>query len=425
MIWLYRLLFLPAFALMFPYYALRMLRRGGYAKDFSHRFGALPNLPKKAENKKRIWIQAVSVGEIDAVMPLVKKMTATDKYEVVVTTTTSTAYALLKGKYANDCFAGAIFPIDFLPFSARAWNVISPDIAILMESEIWPEHLHQAKTRNVPAVLINARLSDRSFGRYSKVKYIAQRMFNKFAKICVSNEADLRRFQKLGVNTEKLELTGNIKFDTPSANVSEDAKLAIRRECGFEQDSFVLLGSSTWKGEEKMLVQATANLRASGLDCRLLLIPRHAERRNEVKPEIEDFPHCVRTERKQADVGNIIYLADTTGELRMFTSIADLAFVGKSLFGHIGGQSPIDAAAAGVPIIYGENMSNFRLICRNLEVAGASRKAMSPEEAIAQIEELAKNPKARKAMSQSAKLWHKNNEGATQKTLEVIEQFVA
>ena len=420
MIWLYRILFVPAFVLMFPYYAMRMLRRGGYAKDFSHRFGLMPKLPPKTKEKKRIWLQAVSVGEVDAVMPLVRKLNATEKYEVVITTTTSTAYALLNNKYANDCFVKAIFPIDFFLFSILAWNKIQPDIALLMEGEVWPEHLHQAKKRNVPTMLVNARLSDRSFGRYVKVAMLARRLFNKFAKICVSNDADLKRFAKLGIDNQKLYLTGNIKFDTPASSVSEDEKNAIRAELGFDEKSFVLLGSSTWSGEEKMLVRAMENLRAKGLDCRLLLIPRHAERRNEVIPEIQNHKHCVRTQQKQADAGTLIYLADTTGELRMLTSVADLVFVGKSLFNHDGGQSPIDAAAAGVAIVYGNNMTNFKLICKSLEKAGASRRVLNEAEALAQIELLALSPKERKLMAECAKKWHSENAGATDKTIAQI-----
>ena len=423
MIWLYRILFVPAFLLMFPYYALRMLRRGGYAKDFSHRLGLMPCLAKKAEGKKRIWLQAVSVGEVDAVMPLVRKLNATQKYEVVITTTTSTAYKLLNEKYANDCFAKAVFPIDFFVFSILAWNKIQPDIVLLMEGEVWPEHLHQAKSRNVPALLINARLSDRSFGRYAKVAFLARRMFNKFVEICVSNDADLKRFAKLGIDNNKLKLTGNIKFDTPASSISQEEKNAIRAELGFDEKSFVLLGSSTWNGEEKMLVRAMENLRAKGIDCRLLLIPRHAERRNEIIPEIQEYPHCVRTIQKQAPEGTLIYLADTTGELRVLTSIANLAFVGKSLFNHDGGQSPIDAAAAGVAIVYGNNMTNFKIVCKSLEKAGASRRVFNEAEALAQIERLALSPNERKLMAECAKKWHSENAGATDKTIEHIQKI--
>ncbi len=424
MIWLYRLLFIPAFIVVFPYYALRMLKRGGYAKDFSHRFGFMPKLPPKADEKKRIWLQAVSVGEVDAVMPMVKKLEASGKYEVVMTTTTSTGYDLLNNKYKGACFAVGIFPWDFLPFSYKTWNNINADIAILMEGEVWPEHLHQAKNRKVPLFLINARLSDRSYGRYKKIALFAKRLFNKFASICVSNEADKKRFENLGVKKEKLLLTGNIKFDTPASAITQEQKDAIRAEMGFEKNSFVLLGSSTWKGEEKMLVEATKILREQGVDCRLLLVPRHAERREEIISDISQLPYCVRTEKKQASPNNIIYLADTTGELRMFTTIANLAFVGKSLFNHDGGQSPIDAAASGVPIVYGNNMTNFKQICKSLEVAGASRRVFTPEEAIKQLVELAKNENARQTMSKCALIWHKENEGATEKTIAKINAIM-
>ena len=408
---------------MFPYYGLRMLKRGGYAKDFSHRFGMMPRLPKKSGAKKRLWLQAVSVGEVDAVMPLVGKLNQSGKYEVVITTTTSTAYALLKGKYASSCFASAVFPLDFAPFNAAAWRKIDPDIVVMMEGEVWPEHLHRAKSRGVPAMLINARLSDRTFGRYSKIPYLARRLFNKFARICVSNEADLNRFKKLGVGAQKLELTGNIKFDTQPVLLGAAQKRALKDELGFDENSLVLLGSSTWKGEEKMLAEAMQKIRALGIDCRLLLVPRHAERRAEVKADIAAFPHCVRTEQKRAPRGNLIYLADTTGELRMFTSIADLAFVGKSLFGHNGGQSPIDAAAAGVPAVYGDNMTNFKLVCKNLERAGVARRVFSPEEAVQQLVELASDPASRKTMGECALLWHRQNEGATLKTLAAINEI--
>lgn len=420
MIWLYRILFVPAFILAFPYYALRMLKRGGYAKDFSHRFGVIPDMgPKRA---RRAWVQAVSVGEVDAVMPLVKKLSAAG-WEVVVTTTTSTAYALLKGKYARDCLASAVFPIDFAPFSAAAWRAINPDVCIMMEGEVWPEHLHQAKTRGIPAVLINARLSDKSFSRYKKFPALARRMFGHFKKICVSNEADLGRFKQLGIDCDKLTLAGNIKFDTPGVDMDSARKKALIAEMGFEETSFILLGSSTWKGEEGMLVEAMQKLRADGLDCRLLLVPRHAERRNEIKPEIEAFPHCVRTQSKQAPKGNLIYLADTTGELRTFTALADLAYIGKSLFGHDGGQSPIDAAAAGVPMVYGNKMTNFKQVCKKLEEAGATVKVDTPREAIEALCRLALDAGERKKMSKAGRLWHAQNEGATDRTLAAISNL--
>ena len=121
-----------------PYYGTRMIRRGGYAKDFSHRFGGQKNLPPPAAGKKRVWIQAVSVGEVEAIAPLVDMLSKDANFEIVITTTTSTGYKILLEKYSQKSFYTGIFPIDFWPFSSRAWDKLKPDICVLMEGEIWP-----------------------------------------------------------------------------------------------------------------------------------------------------------------------------------------------------------------------------------------------------------------------------------------------
>lgn len=191
MIWLYRALFLPALLLSAPYYGLRMLRRGGYGLDFSHRFGRQKNLPPPAEGKKRIWIQAVSVGEIEALAPLIDLLNARGDIETVVTTTTSTGYAVLRKKYAGKIFYAGIFPFDFFPFSKSAWDRIKPDAIAMMEGELWPEHLHRAAERKVPALLINARMSDKSFRRYSRFPHIARRLLDKLSLVAASGELDM------------------------------------------------------------------------------------------------------------------------------------------------------------------------------------------------------------------------------------------
>ena len=167
MIFLYRIAFLPLFLLALPYYGWRMIRRGGYSKDFSHRFGLLQDLPKS--KKTRIWIQAVSVGEVEALANLLKIMRDSGLFEVVLTTTTSTGYAILKKKYSEFCFYTGIFPFDFCLTNYLAYNRIKPDVCVLMEGELWPEHLHRAKARKIPLLLLNARLSDKSFSRYKKI----------------------------------------------------------------------------------------------------------------------------------------------------------------------------------------------------------------------------------------------------------------
>ncbi len=421
MIWLYRLLFIPAFLIAIPYYAARMIRRGGYAKDFSHRFGGQKNLPAVANGKKRVWIQAVSVGEIEAISKLVDKFSEREDIELVVTTTTSTAYKILLEKYASKCFYVGVFPMDFWLFSRRAWNKIKADVCVLMEGELWPEHIHQAKARGAKLALLNARMSDKSFGRYSKITFLSRRLFKKFSAICVASEIDMKRFERLGASTSSLKLTGNMKFDSiPAKFLNKTEKSVLKKELGFSDESLVLLGSSTWKGEEEMLLQALEKIRDENIDCRLLLVPRHAERREQIKRVIEKYPHCVRSESKQANDGTLVYLADTTGELRMFTQIADMAFVGKSLPPNIGGQTPIDCASLNVPIVYGPNMTNFRRVCETLEHENAVVKVRTEQSAIDALSLLAKSLEKRYMLAKKAKLWHDSNVGATQRTFDIL-----
>lgn len=213
-----------------------------------------------------------------------------------------------------------------------------------------------------------------------------------------------------------------MKFDSKPATVlDENGKAQLRAEMGFAPDSLVLLGSSTWDGEEEMLLKALDKIRADKIDCRLLLVPRHAERRNAVKRLIAGYPHGVRSESKTAPEGTLVYLADTTGELRNLTQIADFAFVGKSLPPNVGGQTPIDCAALGVPIVYGPNMTNFRRACETLERDGAVVKVPNAECAVVELARLAKNPHARETLAQSAKKWHSSNVGASARTFAIIE----
>lgn len=408
-----------------PYYGWRMLRRGGYGLDFSHRFGLQKDLPPVAAGKKRVWIQAVSVGEIEAIAPLVDLLCESGKVEVVLTTTTSTGYAVLRNKYADKILYGGIFPFDFFPFSRSAWRRIKPDAVVLMESELWPEHLHTAKSKKVPAMLVNARMSDKSFRRYSRVPYLARRLLDKLSLIAVSGEIDFSRFISLGANPRKTICTGNLKFDTrPAAMLDENGKLDLRKQLGFNADSFVLLGSSTWPTEEEMLLKAAEKIRAAGIDCRLLLVPRHAERRAEIIELIKNLPHCVRSREKQARDGTLVYLADTTGELRTLTQIADLAFIGKSLPPNEGGQSPIDCSASSVPMVYGSHMSNFRRICQTLEESAAAVKVADADAAVSEIVRLAKNKNARTALAESAKKWHDSNIGAAKRDFDAVMKIL-
>jgi len=425
MIWLYRVLFPPVMLLASPYYLLRMRRRGGYKNNFGQRFGATPPLPAKRPGVRRVWLQAVSVGEMLAVAPLLEALRADPAVEVYLTTTTSTGYALARERYESLVIGIGYFPVDAWPCSRRAWNRIAPDLVILTEGERWPEHIHQAAVRGVPVLAVNSRLSDRSFRRMMSLRALVLPLLGGITRVLACSEHDAERFRALGFAPDRITVTGNIKLDVTIPPLAEDEKTALRRELGFG-DEPVLLGSSTWPGEEAALIETFKALRAGGAAARLLIVPRHAERRAEVEALLKasGLPYHFRS--RGAAPGPVdVTVADTTGELRRLTQLASVVFVGKSLPPHHEGQTPVEAAVLGKPVVFGPSMSNFKVIARDLREAGAAKAVADAAGLTIAVCELWADEAARVRMALAAQAWHRENQGAFHRTLAVIREELA
>ena len=420
MIWIYRILFLPLLLIAAPYYLWRMRRRGGYAENFSHRFGGTDALPPKVAGRKRVWLQAVSVGEMLAIAPLLEAFRREGNTEVYLTTTTSTGYQLAKEKYAVLTIGIGYFPLDFWAFSERAWWRVKPDLCILMEGERWPEHVHQAQSHGVPVLSVNARLSDRSYRRSVRSAWLLRPLTNGITRILCASKRDEQRFKTLGFPADRIQTTGNLKLDVDIPLLPPAELAQLRRELGLGE-GLVLLGSSTWPGEEAALLTALKTARECGLKVSLLLVPRHAERREELRGLLEKtgLTFHFRSEGKAAGTVDVS-IGDTTGELRKFTQLADLVFVGKSLAPHDGGQTPVEAAILEKPLLHGPHMTNFRDIIRGLTEAGAVRKVETHDELIRVAVELLQDASQRAKLSAAAHEWHEANRGATERTLGVI-----
>lgn len=422
LILLYRFAFAPALLLASPYYLWRMRKRGGYEEGFWHRFGGLPDLPPKRPGRPRVWLQAVSVGEMLAIGPLLEALRREGSVEVFLSTTTSTGYQLAKEKYADHVLGLGYFPLDFWWFSRSGWQQIQPDLCILMEGERWPEHLRQAQVRGVPVLAVNARLSDKSFRRSVRFRWFVRQMSAGITRFLCAARQDLNRFKALGIPPDRLLATGNLKLDVSIPLLSEEEKAALRSELGLPA-GLLLLGSSTWPGEEQALLEAWQAARARGLDVSLLLVPRHAERRDELRGLLEKsgLRHHFRTAGAAAGPVDVA-VADTTGELRRLTQLADLVFVGKSLAPHDGGQTPVEAAILGKPVLHGPHMTNFRDIIRALAEAGAVRRVETHAELVEAAVALLADPAGRERLAEAAREWSEANRGATERTLAVIRE---
>ncbi len=428
-LWIYRLVFLPVALVMAPYYLWRMRRRGGYGDGFGQRFGALPKgLAQKGTQTKRIWLQAVSVGELLAIGPLLQRLAARPGVEVYLTTTTSTGYRLARERYGKVVAAVGYFPMDFWGFSTRAWRRVEADLVILTEGERWPEHIHQAARRGVPVLSINSRMSDRSFGRMRAVKGLVPGLMGGVTRLLAVSEEDARRFVALGFAAETVKVVGNLKVDNAIAEIDEDAKASLRDELGFPAGDPILLGSSTWPGEEAMIIEAWQRARVevpTMRDLRLLLVPRHAERRAELQALVA-ATGCASHLRSQgaAPARRDIVVADTTGELQRLTQLADLVVVGKSLPPHREGQTPVEAAGLGRALVFGPGMGSFRAIASDLVRVGAAGRVADAGELAQTVVELLQDPARRKAMGEAGAAWHRANRGALDRTLVAIENLL-
>ncbi|MDR2779314.1 MAG: hypothetical protein LBB16_03475 [Puniceicoccales bacterium] len=401
-----------------------MLRRGGYKRDFKYRLGLFKKLPKRKFGKKRLWIQAVSVGEIKALEQLIDLLIESNLYEIVLTTTTSTGYELACRLYGRKILFVGLFPLDFWLCSWLAWKRIFPHVAVLVESEIWPEHIWQAHLRDVPVVLINARISNKTFTRYKTFQNLAQSTLGNISFVLASDQLMADRCREIGISPDRIKIAGNIKFDNRISKLDSKEALFLRHALGFTENDLILLGSSTWPKEEAMLIRAFKKCREFDRRWKLLLAPRHAERRGQIIDLLQasGFKWHQRSKGKAFTEVDICF-ADTTGELQTLTSIADIAFIGKSLVPNVGGQSPLDAACCGVPIVYGDRMTNFQDICLSLEHARCVAKVKDPARAIMAITVLAKDEDKRKGFAEKLQEWHKNNCGASKFVAQKIQDI--
>jgi 3-deoxy-D-manno-octulosonic-acid transferase len=422
----YNLLFPIVLLLLLPGFLIRMTRRGNYRHKFGQRFGIYSaGVREKIAGTNRVWVHAVSVGEVNIALKLIQSMREADpELAFVLSTTTSTGFKLAVSR--KSAWLEPIYnPLDFYPVARRVVRLIRPRCLILVEAEIWPNILWEVRRMGAKAALVNARLSPRSEKRYRAARWITAPVFNQLHLLCLQEARDTDRWKSLGLDPAKLVLTGSIKFDD-SATAPRPLRdfWPVLEEIGVPKNTPILLGGSTFEGEELILAEVYKELRQSHPDLFLILVPRHHERAEMVARQLEGAGLTVmrRTQPFAEGKPNVL-LVDTTGELAGWYLCASVVFVGKSLCAK-GGQNPAEPVTAGVPVIFGPHMQNFSTLVRAfLQVDGAIEVDDAHEIRNA-IESLLANPARRADMVANAAKCLEIHRGATQRTIVELQSRI-
>jgi 3-deoxy-D-manno-octulosonic-acid transferase len=422
---LYTIFYALGFVLLIPGFLYKMWKRGKYRENFLQRFGRYtPELRARLADKTRprCWIQAVSVGEVNLALLFIRVLqTQFPHHQLILTTTTSTGYALAKERLP----AGVellYFPQDFRSIISRAFRLIQPDLCILMESEIWPHFIWQARDRQVPLYLVNARMSPRSARRYRRFGWFFRDVFSCFTAIAVQSREDASHYVAGGAPSDRVHLTGNLKYDASLAGTAGPSFDPVRllADLGVDSTRPVLVAGSTHDGEEQILFDTLLALRARHPGLFLVLVPRHFER----TPEILELAKRknIRVALRKGDPPSLpvdCLIVNTTGELRRFYDCATVIFVGKSLAG-IGGQNIVEAAASGRPVVFGPNMQNFHAIAAQFVAEGAGIQVADPAGLRDAVDQMLSDPARCGQIAAAAQRVITANLGATQRTVDLI-----
>jgi 3-deoxy-D-manno-octulosonic-acid transferase len=429
---LYNFLFVVCFILSSPYYFFKMWRRGNWRPGFAQRFGEYDSkIRQSITNRHILWMHAVSVGEMNICVQVIRALEPRmPNLKIMVSTTTTTGMGELRKRLPVQ--VGKIYyPVDRLKYVINALAAIHPHAIALVESEIWPNFIWQARGREIPLFLINARLSDRSYPRYRRLGFLFRPIFASFTAVGAQNEADAAKLRELGCRPEAVHVVGNLKFD--AARVEDPPALdvtALLAQLGIPANAPVLVAGSTHAGEEDVLVDIFQRLHLRFPNLFLILVPRHFERAGRVAEQLarRGLDFVLRsdiTPKTAHDAGSIqCLLVDSTGELMNFYRPATVVFVGKSLTAR-GGQNPIEPAALGKPVVFGPNMQNFADVTKILLAADAAvqvRDAVGLEQAFA---ELLSRPERRAELGRNALAAVRDNQGAVARTVDMMVKHLA
>lgn len=412
---LYRYAGAAAYPLMGPYVAWRASKGKEDKGRTRERYGFAGH---ERPEGPLIWVHAASVGETIAVVPLVQTILGYG-VNIVLTTGTVTSARVVRERL-GDSVIHQYVPLDLKPAVSRFLDHWNPDLAIIAESEIWPMTILELGARNVPQVLVNGRMSDRSFASWKKRTSLAEALFENLAHVVAQSETDGERFRALGARP--VTVSGNLKVDTLPPPVDEKTLQAVRRQIG-KRPTWAAV--STHEGEEKIAAEIHAALRKRHPGLLTIVVPRHPPRADELAEQMRSMGLRLvrRSSGEPVAADTDILLGDTIGEMGLYLRLTEIAFVGRSLTG-AGGQNPLEPAMLDTAILSGKNVQNFRDSYKNLLERGGVKLVRDRNMLAGAVNYLLLNEEARRNMIAAASATVNDMRGALAATMKALEPFI-
>ena len=424
MLFFYNLFFPLIFLFYLPGLIVKYIRRTGYKKTYFERFGIF-GAERRRELKEwrgAIWLHAVSVGETNLTLPLLKAWAeAEPDRKFILSTTTTTAQEIARNKTDPSRVKVIFCPIDWCFFVWPAMRLLRPSKLVIFETELWPQLISSAKRSGAKLMLANTRMSDHSFRGYRRFRIFIAPMLRKFDCICAQTELDRERLLTIAPGIgDRVSVCGNIKFDqAPPAGPGADFPAIFG-----EKDITVLLAASTHDPEEPLILDTFMALRKEFPALRLVLVPRHAERGGDIEKMIQ--ARGLAYHRRSNDTGDkagfSVLLADTTGELARLIKGADLVIMGKTLAGNNEGQNIIEPALMGKPVVCGAHLKNFRQALDVLVKGDAVLRVMKDDDLTGAVRSLLADPEKRRVLGERARDVMLKSRGALEKVLSAVRR---
>lgn len=426
--WILNSIYSLLLAALSPVIAWRMLRHGRYRQGLLEKFFGRVKVAR--DGRPAVWFHAVSVGEVIQLQKVVEEFRrqTRDRFQIVVSTSTDTGWDLAQKRFPG-CQV-TWFPLDFSWAARAAVRRIQPALVVLMELELWPNFLAECRRQSIPVSVVNARMSERSHRRYLRVRAVLRPMFRTLAMVASQSSTYADRLMSLGVAPGRIRITGSIKFDGVETSRSNPRTSALRDLFEIAETELVLMAGSTQDPEESMAIEAWRELSQDWPNLRLILVPRHRERFDEVAELIKSagLP-LLRRSNYDGDAAfrgmgvKPVILLDTIGELSACWGLADVAFVGGS-FGNRGGQNMIEPAAYGASVLFGPNTWNFRDVVEAFRNADACIQLQSPDQLVKVVRSLLEDDEYRNRLGVASRQFVQRQQGATALTASLLAEML-